>query len=97
MSTTEEPKTPPPTKLFKFPSHQSHMVSLAKMCRDSNQFADCIIQCEEGAQVRGHKLVLGSASKFLKDIFKVCIDISDEYFFLSRISQVTNMLFINFD
>ena len=71
----KEDSSPPPSKLFKFPSHQSHMVSLAKMCRDSNQFADCVIQCEAGGQVRGHKLVLGSASKFLKEIFKVCSDL----------------------
>ena len=80
-------------KLFKFPSHQSHMVSLAKMCRDNKEFADCVIQCdptlaeeeEEGdgsgegtsgggapsaSRVRAHRLVLGSASAFLKRVFE---------------------------
>lgn len=55
---------------FKFPSHQSHMVSLAKMCRDNKQFQDCVIQCDDGFRLKAHKLVLGAASSFLKMVFQ---------------------------
>eukprot|EP00095_Tigriopus_kingsejongensis_P006983 maker-scaffold641_size121017-snap-gene-0.20 protein:Tk06983 transcript:maker-scaffold641_size121017-snap-gene-0.20-mRNA-1 annotation:"sodium- and chloride-dependent glycine transporter 2-like" len=55
---------------FKFPSHQGHMLSLAKMCKDSKQFSDCVIQCDGGEAVRAHRLVLGAASGFLKTVFK---------------------------
>merc|ERR1712029_635820 len=32
-------------RTFKFPSHQSHMVTLAKMCREKADYTDCVIQC----------------------------------------------------
>ena len=32
-------------RTFKFPSHQSHMVSLAKMCKEKADYTDCVIQC----------------------------------------------------
>ena len=30
---------------FKFPSHQSHMLNLAKMCQENSDYTDCVIQC----------------------------------------------------
>ena len=30
---------------FTFPSHQSHMLTLAKMCQDNSDYTDCVIQC----------------------------------------------------
>ncbi len=68
----------PPPRLFTFPSHQSHMLNLAKMCKQNKEFTDCVIQCVDGgskcsssspAQLRAHRLVLGAASKFLRRVF----------------------------
>lgn len=64
---TDETKKP---RHFKFPSHQANMLHLAKMCQDSKQFSDCVIQCDGGEGVRAHRLVLGAASKFLKTVFQ---------------------------
>ena len=55
---------------FKFPSHDDHTLSLAKMCKESKQFADCVIQSDSGFKHRAHRLVLGAASGFLKMIFE---------------------------
>lgn len=55
---------------FEFPSHQSHLLTLAKMCKESKEFTDCIIQCDEGDNLKAHRLVLGSASSFLKTVFQ---------------------------
>ncbi len=57
-----------PARVFKFPSHQSHTLALAKMCKESKAFADCVIQCDVGAH-KAHRLVLGAASAFLKEVF----------------------------
>ena len=54
---------------FKFPSHQSHVLTLAKMCKENKEYTDCVIQCDEGSKIKAHKLVLGSASSFLKTVF----------------------------
>lgn len=59
-----------PPRHFKFPAHHDHMLSLAKICKESKQFADCIIQSDNGFKHRAHRLVLGSASSFLKMIFQ---------------------------
>merc|ERR1719150_3616190 len=66
---------------FTFPSHQSHMLTLAKMCQDNSDYTDCVIQCgdfssddteeeHERNRLRAHRLVLGSASAFLKNVFR---------------------------
>ena len=62
-SKDEEPRR------FKFPSHKSHMVNLAKMCQENKEYADCVIQCD-GVNLKAHRLVLGSASRFLKLVFQ---------------------------
>ncbi len=73
----------PPARLFTFPSHQSHMLNLAKMCKQNKEFTDCVIQCVDGGGgagvggksvrspcvLRAHRLVLGAASKFLRRVF----------------------------
>lgn len=59
-----------PPRQFKFPAHQDHTLSLAKMCKESKQFADCVIQSDSGFKHRAHRLVLGAASGFLKTIFE---------------------------
>ncbi len=59
-------------RLFKFPSHQSHTLHLARMCRENNTFADCVIQTDDAdssSQLRAHRLVLGAASGFLRSVF----------------------------
>ena len=59
---------------FKFPAHQEHMLSLAKMCQENKDYSDCVIQClgdnSELSKIRAHRLVLGSASPFLKQVFQ---------------------------
>jgi hypothetical protein len=60
----------PLPRRFEFPSHQSHMLNLAKMCQESKQFADCVIQSDDGFSLRAHRLVLGAASSFLKMVFQ---------------------------
>ncbi len=60
----------PRPRRFEFPSHQSHMLGLAKMCKESKQFADCVIQSDAGFSLKAHKLVLGAASNFLKNVFQ---------------------------
>ena len=52
-------------KKFKFPSHQFHIVNLAKMCQENKDFTDCVIRVGE-EELRAHRLVLGSVSPFLK-------------------------------
>ena len=53
---------------FTFPSHQFHMVTLAKMCQENKEYTDCVIKVGE-EELRAHKLVLGSVSPFLKIVF----------------------------
>ncbi|XP_040573542.1 longitudinals lacking protein-like [Lepeophtheirus salmonis] len=62
-------KSAPKLRTFKFPAHQSHMLSLAKMCQENKTYADCVIQCDTGVKLKAHRLVLGSASSFLKLVF----------------------------
>jgi len=38
-------------KKFRFPSHHSHMVNLAKMCQENKEYTDCVIQCGSGKDV----------------------------------------------
>jgi len=59
---------------FTFPSHQYHMVQLAKMCQDNKEYTDCVIRVgnvegQEAQELRAHRLVLGSVSPFLKLVF----------------------------
>ena len=53
---------------FSFPSHQLHMVNLAKMCQENKQYADCVIRVGE-EELKCHRLVLGAVSPFLKMVF----------------------------
>lgn len=53
---------------FTFPSHQFHMVTLAKMCQENKDYTDCVIKIDE-EELRAHRLVLGSVSPFLKLVF----------------------------
>ena len=53
---------------FSFPSHQLHMVNLAKMCQENKQYADCVIRVGED-ELKCHRLVLGAVSPFLKLVF----------------------------
>jgi len=41
-------------RTFKFPSHQSHMVTLAKMCKEKSDYTDCVIQCTGGVEDGDH-------------------------------------------
>ena len=59
-----------PPRHFKFPAHHDHMLSLAKMCKENKQFADCIIQSDNGLKHHAHRLVLGASSSFLTMIFQ---------------------------
>jgi len=55
---------------FTFPSHQSHLLGLAKMCQANKDYTDCVIQCDKGGDsLRAHRIILGSASPFLKSLF----------------------------
>jgi hypothetical protein len=57
-------------KKFTFPSHQSHMLGLAKMCQANKDYTDVVIQCDKGGEsLRAHRIILGSASPFLKNLF----------------------------
>lgn len=53
---------------FTFPSHQFHMVHLAKMCQENKDYTDCVIRVGK-EELRAHRLVLGSVSPFLKLVF----------------------------
>ena len=53
---------------FSFPSHQLHMVNLAKMCQENKQYTDCVIRVGED-ELKCHRLVLGAVSPFLKLVF----------------------------
>lgn len=57
-----------PPRKFTFPSHQFHMVNLAKMCQENKEYTDCVIRVGE-EELRAHRLVLGSVSPFLKLVF----------------------------
>ena len=61
---------------FTFPSHQFHMVHLAKMCQENKEYTDCVIRVgdadgggQQDQELRAHRLVLGSVSPFLKLVF----------------------------
>lgn len=69
-SSTSDEDSSEEVKVFKFPSHKSHTLTLAKMVKESKAFADCVIQCDDGVQLRAHRLVLGAASEFLKEVFR---------------------------
>jgi hypothetical protein len=53
---------------FTFPSHQFHMVTLAKMCHENKEYTDCVIRVGE-EDLRAHRLVLAAVSPFLKLVF----------------------------
>ena len=62
------------SRKFTFPSHQFHMVHLAKMCQENKEYTDCVIRVgdsegQQGQELRAHRLVLGSVSPFLKLVF----------------------------
>ena len=74
-SSNDNDKTALPRK-FTFPSHQFHMVHLAKMCQENKEYTDCVIRVgnadggdQQGQELRAHRLVLGSVSPFLKLVF----------------------------
>ena len=64
----EETKEGGGPRKFTFPSHQFHMVTLAKMCQENKDYTDCVIKIDE-EELRAHRLVLGSVSPFLKLVF----------------------------
>jgi len=74
-SSNDNDKTP--TRKFTFPSHQFHMVHLAKMCQENKEYTDCVIRVgnadggggQQDQELRAHRLVLGSVSPFLKLVF----------------------------
>jgi hypothetical protein len=50
-------------KKFTFPSHQFHMVHLAKMCQENKEYTDCVIRvgnadggCQQDQELRAHRL-----------------------------------------
>ena len=58
---------------FTFPSHQFHILNLAKMCKENNEYSDVVIHVgdpEPEEELRAHRLVLGSVSPILKLIFE---------------------------
>ena len=56
---------------FTFPSHQFHILNLAKMCKENNEYSDVVIHVGESEEeLRAHRLVLGSVSPFLKLLFE---------------------------
>ena len=74
-SSNDNDKTALPRK-FTFPSHQFHMVHLAKMCQENKEYTDCVIRVgdadgggQQDQELRAHRLVLGSVSPFLKLVF----------------------------
>ena len=52
----EEKKKKGPHK-FTFPSHKSHLLTLAKMCQDNKDYTDCLIQCDKNGEegLRAHR------------------------------------------
>merc|ERR1711935_1159742 len=74
-SSNDNDKTP--TRKFTFPSHQFHMVHLAKMCQENKEYTDRVIRVgnadggggQQDQELRAHRLVLGSVSPFLKLVF----------------------------
>ena len=55
---------------FTFPSHQFHILNLAKMCKENKEYTDVVIHVGESEEeLRAHRLVLGSVSPFLKLVF----------------------------
>ena len=50
-----------------FAGHNTYLMSVTKFCRESEQFVDVAIRCDDG-QLSAHKLVLASASKFLRQL-----------------------------
>lgn len=64
----------PPNPPVVFAGHNAYMMSVARLCRDLGQFTDVTIYCSDGS-LRAHRLVLGGASKFLRQIL---LDMSDD-------------------
>ena len=50
-----------------FAGHNTYLMSVTKFCRESEQFVDVAIRCDDG-KLSAHKLVLASASKFLRQL-----------------------------
>ena len=51
------------SRKFTFPSHQFHMVHLAKMCQENKEYTDCVIRvgnadggCQQDQELRAHRL-----------------------------------------
>lgn len=68
VATVDESAQEEGARKFTFPSHQYHMVHLAKMCQENKDYTDCVIRVGE-EELRAHRLVLGSVSPFLKLVF----------------------------
>merc|ERR1712179_101413 len=45
-------------------------LTLAKMCKENKDYTDCVVQCDGGIKIKTHRPILGSASSFLKLVFK---------------------------
>jgi hypothetical protein len=50
-----------------FAGHNTYLMSVTKFCRETEQFVDVEIRCDDG-KLSAHKLVLASASKFLRQL-----------------------------
>eukprot|EP00095_Tigriopus_kingsejongensis_P008980 maker-scaffold570_size134912-snap-gene-0.10 protein:Tk08980 transcript:maker-scaffold570_size134912-snap-gene-0.10-mRNA-1 annotation:"conserved hypothetical protein" len=59
---------PPPT-LMSFTGFQTYICTVARLCRDTSKYTDVVLECADG-QLQAHRLVLGSASPFLRRLFQ---------------------------
>ena len=42
---------------FTFPSHKSHLLTLARLCQENKDYTDCLIQCDKDGEdgLRAHR------------------------------------------
>ena len=72
-------------KKFTFPSHQFHMVHLAKMCQENKEYTDCVIRvgnadggCQQDQELRAHRL--GTIYILRKQFYSTKINLTSKFF-----------------
>ena len=68
---------------FTFPSHQFHMVHLAKMCQENKEYTDCVIRVgnadgQQDQELRAHRL--GTIHILRKQFYSTKINLTSKFF-----------------
>ncbi|TRY67209.1 hypothetical protein TCAL_02910 [Tigriopus californicus] len=58
----------PAQRMMSFAGFQAYLCTVARLCRETEKYTDVRVECSDGV-LHAHRLVLGSASPFLRALF----------------------------